>query len=65
MRPSPSIVPDSDQNTYLVLDDVGLNGRAWREADVEHTRLENVIPGLFIANVTLAEAPRLSDGSCM
>jgi hypothetical protein len=43
MRPSPSIVPDSGQNIYLVLDDFGRNGRGWREADVEHTRLENVI----------------------
>ena len=47
MRPSPSIVPDSDQNTYPVLDDFGLNGRAWRETDVEATDLETVISNLL------------------
>jgi hypothetical protein len=31
MRTSPSIVPDQD--TYLVLDDFGPLGRAWRETD--------------------------------
>ena len=41
---TPSIVPKSDdQNVYLVLDDFGRNGRAWRETDVENTDLETVI----------------------
>jgi hypothetical protein len=31
MRTSPSIVPDQD--TYIVLDDFGSLGRAWRETD--------------------------------
>jgi hypothetical protein len=41
---TPSIVPnDDDHNVYLVVDDFGRNGRAWREADVETTDLETVI----------------------
>jgi hypothetical protein len=41
---TPSIVPNSDdQNVYLVVDDFGRNGRAWRETDVENTDLETVI----------------------
>jgi hypothetical protein len=41
---TPSIVPnDDDLNVYLVVDDFGRNGRAWREADVENTDLETVI----------------------
>jgi hypothetical protein len=41
---TPSIVPnDEDQNVYLVVDDFGRNGGAWREADVEATDLETVI----------------------
>ena len=34
MRPSPSIIPDdADRDIYLVLDDFGKLGRAWRETD--------------------------------
>ena len=34
MRASPSIAPHGpDQDTYLVLDDFGSLGRAWRETD--------------------------------
>jgi hypothetical protein len=34
MRASPSIAPHGpDQDTYLVLDDFGRIGRAWRETD--------------------------------
>jgi hypothetical protein len=49
MRPSPSIIPPGgDQDAYLVLDDFGGRlGRAWREADVEHTDLETVITDLL------------------
>jgi hypothetical protein len=33
---TPSIVPKSDDQTvYLVVDDLGRNGRVWREADEE------------------------------
>ena len=45
---TPSIVPnDDDQNVYLVVDDFGRNGSAWREADVENTDLETVILDLL------------------
>jgi hypothetical protein len=38
------IVPnDDDENVYLLVDDLGRNGRAWREADVEANDLETVI----------------------
>ena len=45
---TPSIVPNGDDhNVYLVLDDFGRFGRAWREADAENTDLETVIGGLL------------------
>jgi hypothetical protein len=45
---TPSIVPNGDdQNVYLVVDDFGRNGRAWRETDVEGTDLETVITDLL------------------
>ena len=45
---TPSIVPkDNDRDVYLVVDDFGRNGRAWREADVEATDLETVILDLL------------------
>ena len=47
MRQSPSIVPGSDQDAYLVLDDLGGLGSAWREANVEDTDLETVITYLL------------------
>ena len=41
---TPSIVPnDDDQNVYIVLDDFGRNGRAYRETDDERADLEAVI----------------------
>jgi uncharacterized membrane protein len=41
---TPSIVPNGDdQNVYIVVDDFGRNGRAYRETDVERTDLEAVI----------------------
>jgi hypothetical protein len=41
---TPSIVPNGDdQNVYIVLDDFGRNGRAYRETDVERVDLEAVI----------------------
>ena len=41
---TPSIVPDgNDRTTYLVADDLGKPGRAWREADYGATNLEAVI----------------------
>jgi uncharacterized membrane protein len=41
---TPSIVPDGgDQNIYIVVDDFGRRGRAFRETDVERADLEAVI----------------------
>jgi hypothetical protein len=41
---TPSIVPNGeDQNVYIVLDDFGRNGRAYRETDVERSDLEAFI----------------------
>lgn len=44
---TPSIVPSTDQNVYLVADDFGPIGRAWREADLETTDLETVIRAML------------------
>ena len=45
---TPSIVPDgTDQTIYLVLDDFGRLGRAYRETDPERADLETVITDLL------------------
>jgi hypothetical protein len=45
---TPSIVPSADDQTvYLVAEDFGKLGRAWREADYETTDLETVIQDLL------------------
>jgi hypothetical protein len=45
---TPSIVPnDNDETVYLVADDFGRLGRAWREADYKGTDLETVIQDLL------------------
>ena len=45
---TPSIVPGGDDQTvYLVAEDFGKLGRAWREADYEETDLETVIQDLL------------------
>jgi hypothetical protein len=45
---TPSIVPNGDdQNVYIVVDDFGRNGRAYRETDLETADLETVILGLL------------------
>ena len=45
---TPSIIPGGDDDTvYLVADDFGKLGRAWREADYEETDLEIVIQDLL------------------
>jgi hypothetical protein len=47
MRTSPSIVPHgADQDTYLVLDDFGRIGCAWRETDVDNADRETLIRDL-------------------
>ena len=41
---TPSIVPnDNDQNVYIVLDDFGRTGRAYRETDAERADREAII----------------------
>ena len=46
---TPSIIPsDNDQTVYLVAEDFGKLGRAWREADYEGTDLETVIQDLLL-----------------
>ena len=41
---TPSIIPNADgQNVYIVVDDFGRNGRAYRETDVERADLEPVV----------------------
>jgi len=49
MSQSPSIVPPAaDQDIYFVLDDFGGRiGQAWRETDIEATRLETVLADLL------------------
>jgi hypothetical protein len=47
MHESPSIVPGIDRDVYLVLDDFGRMGCAWRETNVEDTDLEAVIEDLL------------------
>ena len=45
---TPSIIPGGDDQTvYLVAEDFGKLGRAWREADYEATDLETVIEDLL------------------
>jgi hypothetical protein len=45
---TPSIVPSNqDQTVYLVADDFGKLGRAWRETDYETTDLETVVQDLL------------------
>ncbi len=45
---TPSIVPNgNDETVYLVADDFGRLGRAWREADYETTDLETVVQDLL------------------
>src|SRR4051794_27456866 len=45
---TPSIVPSGhDQNVYLVMDDLGQNGRIWRETDGDATDLATVIADLL------------------
>jgi hypothetical protein len=48
MRQSPSIVPKgTDQDVYLVEDDLGRLGRIWREVDSENTGFETVVSDLL------------------
>jgi hypothetical protein len=38
---------ETDQEVYLVIDDFGSLGRAWRETDVDETDLETVLMELL------------------
>ena len=40
-------MPTDDHTVFLVLDDFGQHGRAWRETDDEAVDLETVIAGLL------------------
>jgi hypothetical protein len=45
---TPSIVPaGEDQTVYLVADDFGRHGKAWRETDLEAADLETIIQNLL------------------
>jgi hypothetical protein len=45
---TPSIVPNgNDETVYMVADDFGKNGTAWRETDCEQTDLETLIQNLL------------------
>jgi hypothetical protein len=44
----PGLVPSFDVTVYLVLDDFGKIGRAYREADEEKSDLETVIQGMLV-----------------
>jgi hypothetical protein len=45
---TPSIVRNTgDQTVYIVLDDFGLNGQAYRETDVDRADLETIITELL------------------
>jgi hypothetical protein len=44
---TPSLVPIDQPTVYLVADDFGPAGKAWREVDLETTDLETVIQDLM------------------
>src|SRR5215212_8739556 len=46
-RSSPSLVPSYDVNVYIVLDDFGKIGRAYRETDEAEADLETVIENMM------------------
>nr|WP_249159846.1 hypothetical protein [Bradyrhizobium tropiciagri] len=43
----PAALPGTDQAVYLVVDDFGPTGRAWREVHLETTDLETVIHAML------------------
>jgi hypothetical protein len=56
---TPSIVPsggETDQTVYLVADDLGKVGRAWRETDYEASDLETVIQDSSPGNTAIRSA---------
>jgi hypothetical protein len=58
---TPSIVPGgADQTVYLVVDNYGSLGTAYRETDVERIELETVITDLLSGQSTIRSASSLS-----
>lgn len=49
---SPTLAPSLDVTVYLVLDDFGKIGRAYREADEEASDVETVIKGMLSGQYT-------------
>lgn len=45
--PTPTLVPADDLSVYIVLDDFGEAGRAYRETDEAQADLENVIDSMM------------------
>jgi len=68
MRTSPSIAPHGPgQDTYLVLDDFGRIGRAWRETDENATDRETLIRDLVegeFSNPVRIVAFNIAEGWC-
>ena len=51
---TPSIVPNGNHQTvYLVADDFGKYGRAWRETDCDTADFETVIQDLLMRDIPL------------
>ena len=67
MRTSPSIVPGGDKDIYLVLDDFGRLGRAWRETDEAGTNratlVRNLLEGQYENPVRIV-AFNIAEGWC-
>ena len=49
---SPTLAPSLDVTVYLVLDDFGKIGRAYREADEEASDIETIIKGMLSGQYT-------------
>ena len=67
MRTSPSIVPGAEKDIYLVLDDFGRLGRAWRETDEAGTNramlVRNLLDGQYENPVRIV-AFNIAEGWC-
>ncbi|MEY9235678.1 hypothetical protein ABIF68_004066 [Bradyrhizobium japonicum] len=55
---TPSIVPADEPTVYLVADDFGRAGSAWREADMETADLETVIQDLLTGEYRRSRSSR-------
>jgi hypothetical protein len=68
MRTSPSIAPHGpEQDTYLVLEDFGQLGRAWRETDENGTDRQTLIRDLVegeFSNPVRIVAFNIAEGWC-